>query len=180
MAFATLAALATPSRASADDAPTGQTALHPWPLVHVFVPRAPGMVELQARSPGASWRTTCVPPCRLRLDPGDAYRIGGPGVVDSDSFRLPPAGEIRVDASAGSTMLRDIGTLFMIAGSVFAAGGGAILLLPKSERDHGSDKAVVGVGFLTLGVLTAAVGIAARLASDTNVKISTSSAGVSF
>jgi hypothetical protein len=146
-----------------------------WPLVEVSVPRVTGLPALETRSVNAWLHTSCVPPCALRLNPLQEYRISGEGVVDSDPFRLPlGVDRVRVDVSAGSTLVRDLGTAFTIGGLLFAAGGGTVLLLPQDDHassDAKTDKTIVGVGFLTIGVLTAALGMALRFASDTSVQI---------
>jgi len=164
-----------PTSAGADDVAPGQDAPATWPLVRVAVPRAPGMPELQALSIGTPWRVACVPPCALRLDPLDAYRIGGVGVVDSDTFRIPDAPEVRIDAVARSPLVRDIGTIFVVGGFVFAVAGGAILLLPEdagATADAKSSKLVVGTGFLAMGLLTTTLGLVLRMLSDTTVSVS--------
>ena len=146
-----------------------------WPVVDVAVSRVTGLPTLEGRSVNDWLRTRCVPPCTLRLDPLGEYRISGEGVVDSDPFRLPPEVErVRVDVSPGPTFVRDLGTAFTIGGLFFAAGGGTILLLPQdghASSDATTDKTVVGAGFLAMGVLTAAIGVVLRFASNTSVQI---------
>jgi hypothetical protein len=143
----------------------------PTVIVEVSAPKAPGLPALEMRDVNAWARTPCVLPCTLRLDPRSEYRISGTGVVDSDPFRLPlGADRVRVDVSAGSTPVHALGTAFTIAGLLFAVGGGAVLLLPAGDNDKGA-KTVVGVGFISVGVLTAAVGMALRVFSDTSVGV---------
>ncbi|HEY8078016.1 MAG TPA: hypothetical protein VIF62_28010 [Labilithrix sp.] len=145
-----------------------------WPVVEVTAPLAPGAPALETRAVNGWLRTACVPPCSLRLDPSAQYRISGAGIVDSDPFVLPRGAErVHVDVAAGSTVLRDVGTIFSVGGLLFAAGGGTILLLPPANgatREEKTNQAIVGVGFLTMGVLTAALGIGLRLLSDTSVR----------
>jgi hypothetical protein len=164
------------ARADDDASPTpGNAASSGWPVVEVSVPRVVGLPTLETRSVNGWLQTPCVPPCTLRLNPLQEYRISGEGIVDSDPFRLPlGVGRVRVDVSAGSTLVRDLGMVFTIGGLLFAAGGGTILLLPQDDHassDAQTGKTIVGVGFLTMGVLTAALGVALRLASDTTVQI---------
>ena len=151
----------------------------PGPFVRLTFPMAPGLPELQRRADGDdAWRSVCESPCRLTLDPRFDYRIGGRGVVDSDPFRLPPSGRVRVEAHVGSSILRTVGTAFEIGGFVFGALGGAVLLLP---RDHSTDpevhntkadQLIVGFGFIGVGVLTIVTGIFLKLMSHTSVTIS--------
>jgi hypothetical protein len=148
----------------------------PRPVVDVSVLRSPGLPVLEQRSGDAGWRTACVVPCTLRLSVADEYRIGGDGVVDSSPFRLPATDEhLRVEARGGSPLLRDVGTLLAVGGMAFAAGGGAILLLPddaNASSDARSSKVVVGIGFIAMGLLATTVGVLARLFSDTSVRVS--------
>ena len=144
------------------------------PLVDVTIARAPGLAALQRRTGDSDWTTVCVPPCRLRLSATDDYRIAGEGVVDSEIFRLPPAERVRVDATAGSSMMHGIGTIFAVGGMLFAGGGGAILLLPEdsgASSDARSSKTIVGAGFLGMGLVTAALGVVLRIWSDTSVSV---------
>ena len=170
--------LSCATTAGADDktaASTGGGASSTWPLVEVSIPRVTGLPTLEARSADAWLPTPCTPPCKLRLNPLQQYRISGDGVVDSEPFRLPVGVDrVRVDVAAGSTLVRDSGTAFTVGGLLFAAGGGAILLLPQDDQassDAKTGKTVVGVGFLTMGVLTAALGVLLHFVSDTSVRV---------
>jgi hypothetical protein len=113
----------------------------------------------------------------MRLDPRYDYRIGGRGVVASDSFRLPPEDAVHVRAKVGSSVLWGIGTGAMVFGAAFAAGGGAVLLLPERADASGDDKSskvIVGVSFLVMGVLTVGLGVLLHEWMDTSVTVSTS------
>ena len=146
------------------------------PLVAVSVERAPGLPVLEARPSGGAWTTACpVLPCELHLSAADEYRIAGEGIVDSDVFRLPRATNVQVDATGGSSMLHGIGTVLTVGGVLFAAGGGAILLVPGNPHasdDTKTSKTVVGAGFLAMGLVGTAIGILARVFSDTSVRVS--------
>ena len=144
------------------------------PIVRATVRRVVGLPVLEERSAGSPWRTVCIPPCELRLAVSDEYRIAGDGVVDSGPFELPAAAEhVRVEACLGSTQLRGLGTGLAVGGFVFAAAGGAILLLPASSRAPASDaKTVVGAGFIGMGLLTVAAGVVAWILSETRVTVS--------
>jgi hypothetical protein len=154
---------------------TPSTAQDPRPLVSVSMTRSPGLAVLEARSTGGAWTTVCgALPCQLRLSAADEYRISGEGVVDSDVFRLPSAPAVRVDATGGSSLLHGIGLALTVGGLAFAAGGGGILLVP--DAPHASDDArtsriVVGTGFLVMGVVATAIGLAARIFSDTSATV---------
>lgn len=146
------------------------------PRVELSVPMAPGLPELQRRSAGSPWQPACEAPCGLRLDPRYDYRIGGRGVVTSDSFRLPPEDAVHVRAKVGSSVLWGVGTGAMVFGALFAAAGGAVLLLPEhadASADDKSSKVVVGVGFLVMGILTAGLGVLLHEWMDTTVTVST-------
>jgi hypothetical protein len=148
----------------------GAAARADGPVVDVSV-RSPGLPELQARAPGDAWERVCVPPCSRRLDVALDYRVAGEGLVDSDVFRLPPAApHVRVDVSAGSPMLRAIGTIFIIGGVLFGVGGGTILVLPDDGPRSG-DKNVVGAGFVVGGLLLGAVGVVARVFAETHLAV---------
>jgi hypothetical protein len=145
------------------------------PQVRVSMTRSPGLAVLEARSPDGAWTTACAAlPCELRLRLADEYRISGDGVVDSDVFHLPPAPRVQVDATGGSSLLHGIGLVLGIGGLAFAAGGGAILLLPDDPHAGGdarTSRIVVGTGFLAMGVIAATVGLVARIFSDTTVTV---------
>jgi hypothetical protein len=140
------------------------------PYVRLTVPMAPGLPELQRRE-GGSWSTVCEPPCRLTLDPHYEYRVGGRGVVDSDSFRLPPIDRVKVEANIGSSILRDLGTGFAVFGFVFAGVGGAVLLMPNDAQNSATAKAVVGWTFLGFGLLTTIFGVWLRQTNETRVTL---------
>jgi hypothetical protein len=141
----------------------------PTSVVDVAV-KSPGLPELQARAPGDAWQHVCVPPCSRRLDVALDYRVAGDGLVSSDVFHVPPAPRVEVDVTAGSPMLRAVGTIFMIGGVLFGVGGGTILVVPDDSPRSG-DKEVVGIGFVAAGVLTAAIGVALRIFAETRVAI---------
>jgi hypothetical protein len=142
------------------------------PFVRLTFPMAPGLPELQRRpSDGSDWSAVCESPCRLTLDPRFDYRIGGRGVVDSDPFRLPSSGRVKVEARVGSSILRDLGTGFEIGGFVFGALGGAVLLLPRDAHNSRTDQTIVGVSFVGMGLLTIALGFALRQFSQTRVAV---------
>jgi hypothetical protein len=145
----------------------------PRPAVDVAVHHAPGLPVLEARADDSGWQIVCVPPCSRRLDAGASYRIGGEGVVASSPFSLPlTTDRVTVDAYVGSPLLRDVGTVLVLGGFAFAAGGGALLLVPSGRGDR-SEQNVVGAGFLVGGLLTLGVGLVARILSDTTVAIAT-------
>jgi hypothetical protein len=142
----------------------------PGPYVRLSVPRTPGTPELQRRAVGDDgWSSVCESPCDLTLGTGYEYRIGGRGVVDSDSFRLPRMSRLSIHADTGSTMLRDIGTGFVVWGFVFAAAGGALLLLPRDPHDSPSSRAFVGWTFVGVGLFTVGLGMFLREKSQTHV-----------
>ena len=88
------------------------------------------------------WEQACVAPCTgVRLDPRYTYRVGGDGLVPSDSFALPAAGDrVRVDARMGSSTGRVAGlglTVVGVAGVI--VGGLAAASVPVLEsQDVGS------------------------------------------
>lgn len=144
----------------------------PGPFVRLTFPMAPGLPELQRRAGGDdAWRSVCESPCRLTLDPRFDYRIGGRAVVDSDPFRLPPSGRVRVEARVGSSILRGVGTAFEIGGFVFGAIGGAVLLLPRDAHNSRTDQVIVGWGFIGMGVLELVLGVVLKQISQTSVSI---------
>jgi hypothetical protein len=140
------------------------------PFVRLTLPMAPGLPELQRRAGENAWGAVCESPCRLKLDPRFEYRIGGRGVVDSDPFRLPPSGRVKVEAHVASSVSRDGGTAFEIGGFVFGAVGGALLLLPRDPHDP-TPQTFVGWTFVGFGVLWLTFGVFLRHASHTDVTI---------
>jgi hypothetical protein len=168
LALLPLAYAASVSPAAAEEPPPS------WPRVDLGVTRVTGLPRLEMQSPGAWTEVPCVLPCTLRLDPGPAYRVSGDGVVDSDPFRLPAgAGHVRVEVTPGPTNLRGVGLYLTVGGVLFAAGGGALLLLPagNASTEDKTTKTVVGVGALTMGVVTAAIGMILRALSETSVTV---------
>ncbi|MCW5838138.1 MAG: hypothetical protein KIS78_37450, partial [Labilithrix sp.] len=113
------------------------------------------------------WEHACVAPCQVRLDARYAYRVAGDGLVPSDSFTLPRGGDrVRVDARMGSSVGRVVGVLATAGGLLAMAGGGvALAATPILEsEDVGSEgfRAGVlagGIGAVTVGAVTAAVGL---------------------
>lgn len=168
-ALATLfgAVLACGSAAADDAAPPPPL----WPRVHASAPNAPGLPELQRRATDDHWTLACVPPCTLALDPRGVYRFAGTGLVESDPFHVPLARDVRVEAKMQPTMLRDIGTAFVLGGTVFAVGGGAVLLLPSSSHQDQGAQLAIGATFLGLGIVTGALGVLLHVLSDTHVTV---------
>gem|GEM_PF-2597020 len=108
------------------------------------------------------WQHQCAAPCSVKLDPRYAYRVAGDGLVPSDSFVLPRAGErVRVDARMGSSAGRVVGALGIAGGAVATALGGLALVASPvlASEDVGSqgfrDAVVIG------GATVAAVGVLA-------------------
>jgi hypothetical protein len=113
------------------------------------------------------WEHACIAPCQLKLDPRYAYRVAGDGLVPTDSFALPRGQErVKVDAKMGSSTGRTIGVLSTVGGALAIVGGGlALAATPILENEEVGSKgfrsAVLagGIGFVSLGVVAASVGL---------------------
>lgn len=113
-----------------------------------------------------TWQHACISPCELRLDPHYAYRVAGDGLVPTDSFALPrDRDHVRVNAKMGSSVGRVAGILGMAGGALAIVGGGlALAATPILESEDVGSKGfrsgvlVGGVGLLSVGVVSAAVG----------------------
>lgn len=142
----------------------------PPPVVHLETPRAPGLPQIERRSPDGIWQRICEEPCDVRLPLGFDYRVGGRGVVDSAPFQLPRgASEITIRAKVGSSILQGMGTAFLVGGLVFLTGAAALLALP--DKPSPDSPRVVAIGFAAMGGLTLGVGLALHFGSSTEVEL---------
>lgn len=122
------------------------------------------------------WEHACVAPCQMRLDPRYAYRVAGDGLVPSDSFALPRGGDrVRVDARMGSSAGRVVGVLATAGGLLALAGGGlALAATPILESEDVGSKGfrtgvlAGGIGAVSLGAVSAAVGLFLWLSNGSN------------
>src|SRR5262245_17162888 len=56
--------------------------------VHLETDEAEAAIERRSIRNASDWRTVCKAPCDLHLFVDDEYRIGGKGIVPSESFQL--------------------------------------------------------------------------------------------
>jgi len=113
------------------------------------------------------WEHQCIAPCQLKLDSRYAYRVAGDGLVPTDSFALPRGQDrVKVDAKMGSSTGRTLGVLSTVGGAMAILGGGvALAATPILENEEVGSKgfrsAVLagGIGFVSLGVVAASVGL---------------------
>ncbi len=125
----------------------------------------------------ATWSPQCTAPCETALDPKYTYRIGGDGLVPSDSFVLPHDGRpLMMDAKMGSATER-VGGLGL---SVMGAGGlvlgtAALVISPiLAADDVGSQTArniVLGSGIAVTTLSATVFGIGLYLWSHSETKI---------
>jgi hypothetical protein len=113
------------------------------------------------------------------VDPAGLYRVGGSGLRGSEPFHLPrPAGEVLIDAQAGSVVKHWVGLGIMIGGFA-AVGGGALTLAEGSSTStdaFGTTTAsdafkVLGVTYIIVGVVLLAVGMPLFFTSNTSVDV---------
>ena len=124
------------------------------------------------------WEHACVAPCQLRLDPRFSYRVNGDGLVPTDSFALPRGQErVRVDAKMGSSTGRAVGIVATAGGVLaLAAGGLALVATPVFESEDVGSKgfrtAVLagGIGAMSVGVVSATVGLFLWLTNGSSAK----------
>lgn len=184
----------SPAAAPAAEPPAPPPLAPAGPAVVVELAADDGRATLERRlatsSPGGAplvetglfsvghWEHACVAPCRIALDPKFAYRVGGDGLVPTDSFALPQGpSRVRVDAKMGSSAGRVAGIVTTGAGALaIAAGGLALAATPILEsEDVGSDgfrSAVLagGVGAVSVGVVAATVGLYLWLSNGSNAR----------
>jgi hypothetical protein len=103
----------------------------------------------------ATWTPECAAPCEAKLDPKFTYRVGGEGLVPSDSFMLPRDGDpLVVDAQMGSATgrLGGLALTGMGAGGV-VLGVAALAVSPILAQDD------VGSPGLRTGILASGVAL---------------------
>jgi hypothetical protein len=103
-----------------------------------------------------AWQAICPLPCRRTLDPSIAYRISGPGVTDTDAFRLPAGrANLRLDVDPGSRSSRVTGIVFIPVGAT-ALGTGLLVaavggLAEEDDVTRGGLIAAAAGAFLMTG-----------------------------
>lgn len=124
--------------------------------------------------------SVCAAPCDLVLDPRRSYRIGGPGLVPSDSFRLNPGATNDLRVSASSRTRRSFGKGLVYLGVPVLVLGLAFYVAGASSEDSVPCAGCVnfhqtgvrwGVGLSLGGVALLASGIALWATSSTTVTI---------
>jgi hypothetical protein len=131
-----------------------------------------------------NWEHACVAPCQLRLDPRYSYRVAGDGLVPSESFVLPRGQDrVRVDAKMGSSVGRVAGVVAAAGGVLAMAGGGLALAATPilASEDVGSEgfrSGVLagGIGMLSVGAISTAIGLFLWLSNGSNAHAEPSSA----
>jgi hypothetical protein len=148
------------------------------PVVHVEYPRGGKgtmVPELERREASGEWRHVCVAPCDVAMDPKRDYRVGGPTVAESSVFHLPSSSQVDVAVAPAPRHAGFLAGIFGVLGVGALGAGGAVLLLPESDREQSEHhgplvKGVVAGGLLAGGLLFA--GIAAFIASmETRVQV---------
>ena len=109
-----------------------------------------------------TWEPACVAPCTVKVDPRFTYRVGGDGLVPSDSFTVPQdADHLRVDATMGSAEGRLGGAVLAVGGvGGILLGGAAMIAVPIMESQNAGSQGL-HVGVLSGGAAVASVGVIA-------------------
>jgi hypothetical protein len=125
----------------------------------------------------ATWSPACTAPCEAALDPKYTYRIGGDGLVPSDSFVLPHDGsKLVMDAKMGSAAERvsGLGLSVMGAGGL-VLGATALAISPiLAADDVGSSTAraaVLGSGIAVTALSATVFGVGLYLWSHSETKV---------
>ena len=107
----------------------------------------------------ATWVPECTAPCETNLDTKYTYRVGGDGLVPSDSFVLPHAHDgapLVVDAQMGSAFGRVGGIgLSVIGAGGLVLGATAMAVTPILADDN------VGTSGVRTGVLVSGIAVTA-------------------
>ena len=144
MALASRDAVAQPTDRSGTPAPSAVSAppaaTRPMAIVHIDAPQA---VTLEARNEDDEWETVCSSPCDKQVSATGSYRVAGPGIRDSNTFRLDTASPLTLHVAPSSSgghamaiVLTVVGGLGLVPAAgitVIIVGGeilGAILLCP--------------------------------------------------
>jgi hypothetical protein len=99
-----------------------------------------------------TWSVLCVTPCRAKVDLNGVYRVGPEnGATMSSSFTLPPSvGALHV--SAGSSGVRGLARVLLVAGSLGAAAGAATVFASSDTSTQRTGFALGGAGLLGVAI----------------------------
>jgi len=130
-----------------------------------FEPQLERQVET---STGETWTPVCAAPCTAQVDSRALFRVGGPGILDSEPFSLPQdRPRLVLKASGSSTAARAFGWAFVGAGALYVAIGATALVLGETagpvtpqerSRAHGEELfgtifSLASLAFLIPGLL---------------------------
>ena len=136
--------------------------------------------ELQRRDPTGSndwaWRPVCKGSCSIQASVGAQFRVGGAGVVDSDTFVVVPGdGPLWLRARAGSSAGQGAGALALVLGGACVVGGLLSWFHGVASTadcagcsDHG--KAATGRIVFVLGFASLVTGIALVASNSTKLE----------
>jgi len=184
-----------PPAAAEPPPPAAQPAPSPWevpppypapavrprpagPMVHLKSPNAE--TELQLRT-ADGWDTACVAPCNQPINPVGAYRVNGPGLRPSESFTVPPSGNLRLDVTPGSAPRYWAG-MAMTFGGLGTMGYGLVWYSLASSTtscsqydtycsDPSSAFRGLGTGFIIVGGVVSLIGLLLWLQNGTHVEM---------
>ena len=147
----------------------------------------------------------CRNPCGMMVDPNFNYRIGGPGILQSEPIVFPDGGAVRLRVKVGSVSRRVNGVIFTTMGVALAGAGGMLLgmsalvgssstqtptsspaynwgaMQPMSNnRETGPDMMKAGGAILGVGAALLATGIALWATSGTHVEQIADTPGVAI
>jgi hypothetical protein len=166
-AFAMVLGATRPARAQAADSPKQVGVFIQALEEDVILEVEEETVDARGRPRGLRFQPACAAPCRLNLDASKTYRIAGPGLVPSRTFKLPldastvaiQVKEGHVDERVGGVLLTTVGScLILVGGFWFALSAVAEPDQSNSARLYGGSTLLVGVGALVPGIMLMRLG----------------------
>ncbi len=183
--------LARPATPAVPDAPPAPPPEAPAPNGVSFALRSVGRGVSLLRDAGDNWVLVCNAPCEAKLDPTQRYRVGGPGVSSSKSFRVPVgAPPLSIAVSPGDSAARIPGGIFLGLGLIAAVSGVVLVATAPSSYqvagyygetdtvDPGAHQREAGIASAIAGGVVALLGIAFFVKASTS--LSGDTAGLTY
>ncbi len=108
----------------------------------------------------ASGELQCASPCGVPVDGSAIYTIGGPGIVPSNAFRLPPGPEAHLKVGRPGNEKLGLAGLWIMRLALFPVTVGALVLIsvtPLVDKNQPYFFGAIGLGSIAVAML--AVGI---------------------